>query len=413
MPEGFTEAGLERLRAVAEGHVGDDLVPGLVVLVSRGEHVHVEALGHLDIGGRPVARDSLFRIASTTKPITAAATLALVDEGLLALDEPVERFLPELADRRVLTRMDGPLEDTVPARRPITVRDLLTFTFGFGMVTDMFTADSPWPIVEAAQDLNTIGAPAPGAQPDPDTWIRKLGQLPLLAQPGEQWMYNTGASVLGVLCRRVSGQPFEEVLSTRILEPLGMHDTAFWTNDTARLATSYQPTPDGLVVRDPPDGDWSRPPAFPDGAAGLLSTVDDLLAFGQMFLRDGAPALSRESAQAMRTDQLTPEQRARGGLGPDFFSRLSWSFCQAVHNDGSFGWDGGLGTSWRVDPTKDLIVTVLTQRMWERSDPPQVHKDIQAAAYAAWPEGPQAENLIASPTATSPSSRTSARRPPR
>jgi CubicO group peptidase (beta-lactamase class C family) len=385
MADGFTQAGLERLHDTAERHVGDDLVPGLVALVAHGEHVHVEALGRLDIGGRPVARDSLFRIASTTKPITAIATLTLVDEGLLALDEPVTRLLPELADRRVLTRMDGPLEDTVPAERSITVRDLLTFTFGFGMVTEMFAAPSPWPVVAATRELSlkTLGPPAPKGQPDPDAWIAGLGTLPLMAQPGERWLYNTGASVLGVLCARAAGQPFPDVLSSRVFEPLGMRDTAFWTEDTDRLATSYQPTPDGLVINDPPDGDWGRPPVFPDGAGGLLSTVDDLLALGRMMLGDGSPVLSERSVRAMKTDQLTPEQKARGGLGPDFFRNQTWSFCQAVHADGSFGWDGGLGTTWRVDPARDLITIVLTQRMWERADPPQVHKDIQAAARAA------------------------------
>jgi CubicO group peptidase (beta-lactamase class C family) len=370
---------------VAERHVADDLVPGLVALVAHGQDVHVEALGHLDIGGRPVARDSLFRIASTTKPITAVATLALVDEGRLSLDEPVQRLLPELADRRVLVRVDGPIEDTVPAHRPITVRDLLTFTFGFGMLTEMFVAPEPWPVVAASEELRlkTIGPPAPGEQPDPDTWIAGLGTLPLLAQPGERWMYNTGAEVLGVLCARAADQSFPDVLASRVFEPLGMRDTAFWTTHTDRLATSYAPTPNGLVVRDPPDGAWSRPPSFPDGAAGLASTVDDLLAFGRMLAGDGSPVLSEQSARAMRTDQLTAEQRARGGLGPRFFDHLSWSFCQAIHDDGSFGWDGGLGTTWRVDPVNDLIMIVLTQRMWDRAEPPQVHRDIQAAAHAA------------------------------
>ena len=138
-------------------------MPGLVALVASGDDVHVEALGSLSIGGPPVQRDSLFRIASTTKPITGAVTMALVDEGLLALDEPVTRLLPELASPRVLRRMDGPLDDTVPAEREITVRDLLTFTFGFGMHIEMFTAATPWPIVTAATEaqLATIGPPDP------------------------------------------------------------------------------------------------------------------------------------------------------------------------------------------------------------------------------------------------------------
>jgi CubicO group peptidase (beta-lactamase class C family) len=382
---GLTAAGVERLHAAAERHVGEEKVPGLVALVACGSQVHAEALGRLAVGGPPVARDSIFRIASTTKPITAAATLALVREGLIGLDEPVERLLPELAGRRVLRRMDGPLDDTVPGARAITIRDLLTFTFGFGMVGEMFASPKPWPVVAATHQLRlaTIGPPDPPVPPDPDTWIAALGSLPLLAQPGERWMYNTGAQVLGVLAARAAGQPFSEALKTRIFEPLGMRDTGFWTADTPRFATAYQPAPGGLVVIDEPGGKWSRPPEFGDGAAGLVSTADDLLAFAQMLLRGGAAVLPPEAARAMTTDQLTPAQKARGGLLPGFFDGRSWGFCQAVYDSGAFGWDGGLGTSWLVDPSRDLTVIVLTQRMFESPDPPQVHRDIQAAAYAA------------------------------
>jgi CubicO group peptidase (beta-lactamase class C family) len=382
---GLTAAGLQGLHAAAERHVGDEKVPGLVALVARDGQAHVEALGTLAVGGPPVARDSIFRIASTTKPITAAVTLAVAAEGLIGLDEPVERLLPELAGRRVLRRVDGPLDDTVPAARAITVRDLLTFTFGFGMVGEMFASPTPWPVVAAVNELRlaTIGPPDPPVPPEPDTWIAALGSLPLLAQPGERWMYNTGAQVLGVLAARAAGQPFSEVLRTRIFQPLGMRDTGFWTADTWRLATAYQPTPDGLVVLDEPGGKWSRPPQFGDGAAGLVSTADDLLAFARMLLRGGAPILPADAVHAMTTDQLTAGQKARGGLLPGFFDGRSWGFCQAVYDSGAFGWDGGLGTSWLVDPSRDLTVIVLTQRMFESPDPPQVHRDIQAAAYAA------------------------------
>jgi len=385
MTEGLTAEGIDRLHAVVAEHVGNDRVPGLAALVSRGEQVHVEAQGSLSIGGAPVTRDSLFRIASTTKPITAAATLALIDEGLIALDEPVDTLLPELAHRQVLRRVDGPLDDTKPAGRPITTRDLLTFTFGFGMVMEMFTAQEPLPVVAAADALllGTFGPPAPDTQPDPDTWIAGLGSLPLIAEPGERWMYNTGASVLGVLLERAARQPLADVMRTRLFEPLGMRDTAFWTSQTSRLATAYQPTAGGLVVYDEPDGAWSRPPAFCDGAAGLVSTVDDLLAFARMLLDDGGSVLSEQSARAMTSDQLTEEQKARGGFGPDFFVGRSWGFCQQVLDSGTFGWDGGLGTSWLVDPNNDLVVIVLTQRMWESSQPPTVHTAIQAAAYQA------------------------------
>jgi CubicO group peptidase (beta-lactamase class C family) len=384
---GLTAGGLARLHAAAEQHVGDERVPGLVALVARGDQVHVEALGKLAVGvdGTPVARDSLFRIASTTKPITAAATMMLVDDGVIALDEPVDRLLPELSGRQVLRRPDGPLDDTTPAERAITVRDLLTFTFGFGSAVEMFTADVPWPVMEAenALRLATLGPPDPATQPDPDTWIAGLGTLPLLAQPGERWLYNTGASVLGVLAARASAMPYPEFLRSRLFEPLGMRDTAFFAADTSRLATSYLPTPDGLVVFDPPDGAWSRPPAFADGAAGLVSTADDLLAFARMLLRGGGPLLSADSVRAMTSDQLTPEQKARGGLWPDFFTGRSWGFCQAVLANSSYGWDGGKGTSWLVDPGYDLAVIVLTQRLFDGPQTPQVHRDIQAAAYAA------------------------------
>jgi len=382
---GLTAAGLKGLHAAAEPHVGDEKVPGLVALVACGGQVHVEALGRLTVGGPPVARDSIFRIASTTKPVTAAATLALAAEGLVGLDDPVDGLLPELAGRRVLRRMDGPLDDTVPAARAITTRDLLTFTFGFGMVGEMFASPQPWPVVAAAGELRlaAIGPPDPAVPPDPDAWIAALGSLPLLAQPGERWMYNTGAQVLGVLAARAAGQPFSEVLETRIFGPLGMRDTGFWTPDNHRLATAYQPTPGGLVVLDEPGGKWSRPPEFGDGAAGLVSTADDLLAFARMLLRGGAPVLPPGAVRAMTTDQLSPAQKARGGLLPGFFDGWSWGFCQAVHDSGAFGWDGGLGTSWLVDPSRDLTVIVLTQRMFDSPDPPQVHRDIQAAAYAA------------------------------
>jgi CubicO group peptidase (beta-lactamase class C family) len=186
-----------------------------------------------------------------------------------------------------------------------------------------------------------------------------------------------------VLAARAAGQPFSEVLATRIFEPLGMRDTGFWTDQIDRLATAYQPTPDGLMIVDEPDGKWSHRPEFDDAAAGLASTADDLLAFALMLLRGGAPVLPADAVRAMTTDQLTAAQKAGGGLLPGFFDGRSWGFCQAVYDNGAFGWDGGLGTSWLVDPSRDLTVIVLTQRMFESPDPPQVHRDIQTAAYAA------------------------------
>lgn len=385
MPNRLTAAGLAGLRAAAARHVAPDRVPGLVALVASGGQVHVEALGELTVGGPPVRPDSVFRIASVTKVVTGVATLALIEEGLIGLHEPVGELLPELARPRVLRQPDGPLADTVPAHRPITTRDLLTFTFGFGAVTEMFLAPEPWPVEAAARELRlaALGPPDPAHQPDPDTWLARFGSLPLLAQPGERWMYNTGACVLGVLLARAAGQSFGEVLRTRIFEPLGMADTAFWARAPDRLATAYQSAPAGLVVVDRPDGAWSRPPAFEDGAAGLVSTAGDLYAFARMLLGGGAPVLAPESVAAMTIDQLTREQKVHGGLGFDFFDHQSWSYCQAVQDTGAFGWNGGYGSSWLVDPVADLVVIGLTQRLFETPEPPRVHRDIQAAAYAA------------------------------
>jgi CubicO group peptidase (beta-lactamase class C family) len=252
-------------------------VPGLVALVSRGSEVHVETIGTKALGdSRPIARDTIFRITSMTKPITAAATMMLVEEGRLKLDDAVDRWLPELANRRVLRRLDGPLDDTVPAGRSITLRDLLTFRMGFGQLAG---PSQPYPIQQAAHDLElmTLGPPTPPTPLAADEWIRRFGSLPLMHQPGEKWMYNTGAHVLGVLLGRVSGQTLESFFYERVFEPLGMKDTAFSVphEKLARLATCYRQDPQTrkLVMFDGvEDSQWSHPPAFPDTAARNLTT---------------------------------------------------------------------------------------------------------------------------------------------
>jgi CubicO group peptidase (beta-lactamase class C family) len=384
MSNPLTQTGLARFSEIAHAAVGARSVPGMVALVARQDQVHVEAVGSLSFGGAAVRRDSLFRIASTTKPVTGAATLALIGEGILTLDEPVDRLLPELAHRRVLRRMDGPLDDTVAAERAITVRDLLTFTFGLGMVIEMFQSQRPWPVVaaEAELHLSTLNPPDLASQPDADTWIAGLGSLPLMAQPGARWLYGTGASVLGVLLARAAGMPLAEVLRTRIFTPLGMKDTAFWTPDTSRLATAYRD--DGLQVWDEPDGYWSKPPLFCDGAAGLVSTADDLLAFARMLLHDGASVLTADAVREMTHDQLTPAQRSSS---TGFLDGRSWGFCQSVVTEGpsagAFGWEGGFGSSWLVDPAHDLTMITLTQRQFPSELGYRIHSDLQAAAYAA------------------------------
>ncbi len=322
---GLSKARLGRMHDVMVGYVERGDVPGLVTLVSRRGEVHVDAIGMKAVGGSgPIRRDTIFRISSMTKPITAAATMILVEECNVRLDEPVDRLLPELAGRKVLKRLDGPLDDTVPANRPITVRDLLTFRMGFGQ---MMAPPDAYPILKAASEQQIgMGPPAPSTMPAPNEWIRRLGTLPLMHQPGEMWMYNTGSDVLGVLIARASGQALETFLRERIFEPLGMKDTGFSVPATNldRLATSYWTDPEtgALELSDEPEGgQWSRPPAFPSGAGGLVSTIDDYLAFGQMMLNKGKHGseriLCRPSVETMTTDQLTPEQKAVSGLVPD------------------------------------------------------------------------------------------------
>jgi CubicO group peptidase (beta-lactamase class C family) len=246
-------------------------------------------------------------------------------------------------------------------------------------------APATLPIQRAADDLALgQGPPAPATVPGPDEWIRRLGTLPLMHQPGEQWMYNTGSDVLGVLVARASGQTFDAFLHDRIFEPLGMRDTGFHTEDVERLATAYQPTADGVLVWDPPKGQWSRPPAFHDGAAGLVSTADDLLAFARMLLHGGDPVLTVDQVRELSRDQLTTEQRESGTA---FLGGRGWGLGTSVVLEGpwtgAFGWDGGLGTSFLVHPDRDLAVIVLTQRLFETPWASAVHTDLQAAALAA------------------------------
>ena len=399
MSSGLSKTRLARLHGVMAGYVDRGEVPGLVALVSRHGETHVEALGTKALGGSdPVRRDTIFRIASMTKPITAVAAMILVEECKLRLDDSVDELLPELADRRVLKRLDGPLDDTEPARRPITLRDLLTFRMGFGIA---MAPPGTYPIQSAADDLRLgQGMPQPSLPPEPDEWIRRFGTLPLMHQPGEKWMYHTGSDVLGVLIARASGQPFETFLQEHIFGPLGMKDTAFCVpaSKLDRLATSYATNPEtgALELYDPAEGgQWSHPPAFPSGGAGLVSTVDDYLAFGRMMINQGRHGnvriLSRPSVETMTTDHLTPAQKAVSGLMPGDFDNIGWGFGVAVVTRrehvaapvGSYGWDGGLGTSWRSDPREDIVAILLTQASWTSPVPPRVTRDFWTSVYQA------------------------------
>jgi CubicO group peptidase (beta-lactamase class C family) len=373
-----------RIDEVVERAVVQGQAPGVVAAVARGESVHVVTSGVMAVGGAAMRRDTLFRISSMTKPMTAAVVLSLVDDGLLELNGTVDVLLPELAGRRVLRSPAGPLNDTVAARRPITVRDLLTFTWGFGMQGAMFLARQPWPIVTAAaeRDLCTFGPPQPGAMPDPDTWMARLGELPLLAQPGERWLYQSGSQVLGVLAARVAGAALEDVMRERLLGPLGMKDTGFHAADPGRLATAYENRDGHFEMTDPPDGQWARAPLFADGSAGLVSSVDDMVAFGRMLMRGGSPVLRPGTAAEMTRDQLTTAQRANVWPGFSFLEDRGWGYGLSVLDDGRYTWEGGLGTAWSNLPSRDLTVVVLTQRSADETGLPPVCDDVLAAARA-------------------------------
>lgn len=398
----FSSARLSRAKDILRRHVERDVreggIPGLVALVSRRGEVHVEALGVRDLSSaEPVERDSVFRISSMTKPIIAAATLLLVEECKLRLDEPIDRWLPELSNRRVLRRIDSPLDDTVPARRPISVRDLLTFRMGFGQ---LLARPDAYPILRAANERQIgMGPPQPAGLPAPDEWMRRLGELPLMAQPGERWLYNTGSDVLGVLVARCSGQPLPEFLRQRLFEPLGMKDTAFSVAEDSigRFTTSYfnDFETGELSVFDPMAGQWSHPPAFPSGAGGLVSTIGDYHAFAHMLLdhgrHGGERILSRAAVELMTGDQLEPEQKALGGLLTDDFAHRGWGFGVSVVTHrrhlaepiGTYGWDGGLGSTWSSDPSEGVIALLLTNRMWTSPRRPNVALDFATAVYGA------------------------------
>ncbi len=376
MARSTSRAGLDRPHQAMAARVARDELPGMVTLIARDDDVHVDTIGVKAFGGDdPMRRDTIFRIASLTKPILATATMMLVEDGALALDEPVDRLLPELANRQVLKRVDGPLDETVPADRPITVEDLLTFRMGFGMIVEP-TFDPPFPIVKAVNELQLVmGPPDPRTPHTPDEWIKRFGTLPLMHQPGERWQYNAGSLVLSVLVPRAAGQPLEDFFRTRIFAPLGMTETGFSmpAEHIGRLPsyymTNFQTGKMELQTLSTPS-EWTAPPAFPSGAAGLLSTVDDYLAFARLLLNKGIHKgerlLSEESVTLMTTNRLTPEEIAGGG---PLLAGRGWGYGMAVVTTpdeawpvpGRYGWDGGYGTSWSNDPNRNLVAIVLTQ----------------------------------------------------
>ncbi|MFE3194250.1 serine hydrolase domain-containing protein [Nocardia sp. NPDC059240] len=373
---GFSADGLAKVREVLEGYVERGEVAGAVAMIYRhGELAQVDAVGRRDhAADLPMQRDTIFRIASMTKPITAVAALTLVQDGLIGLHDPIDPWLPELSNRTVLRDPEGPLDDVVPAERPITLEDLLTYRFGLG-----------WGISTLAPQLFALTAdPIAGAigvpnaeKLSPDEWLRKLGELPLIAQPGTVWRYHTASDVLGILLTRVTGQPLETVLRERVLDPLGMIDTGFTVPEAKRARLSVLYGPDSTELDRPATTAWATDPLFPSGGAGLVSTADDYSRFAHMLLNggelNGTRILSTELVSALTRDHLTPEQHAtppfNPPLGQAIWSDQGFGYGVKIQTEpnagvpspGTLSWPGGLGTDWHADPEKDLVALLFVQ----------------------------------------------------
>lgn len=333
-----------------------------------------------------------------TKQITAVATLMLVEDHRLRLDEAVDKWLPELANRKVLKHVNGPIDETVSAYRAITIEDLLTCRMGTGMV--LGTPDE-YLILKAIEEAGIVGfgAPEPLAPHSPDEWIRRLGELPLMHQPGEEWMYNTCFYVLGVLIARVSGLPLEAFLKERIFDPLGMKDTGFSVSPSqlSRLTSCYyfnSEIGELELADDRGNSQWGSPPIFPDAGAGLVSTIDDYFAFAKMLLNGGKidrlqRLLSKSSVDRMTRDHLTPIQKQRSSLYPGQWDQHGYGLGVSVVTEpgsetgyvGEYGWDGGYGSSWRTDPLEKRIGILFTERTFDAPSLPAVCRDFWTAAY--------------------------------
>lgn len=394
---GLSKSRLKRMSKVLSGYVERQDLPGMAYIVAHNDDVYVKTLGNMLVGeSSPLKRDAIFRIASLAKPITAVAAMILMEECKIRLDDSIENWLPELSNRRVLKSLSAQLDDTVPAQRAITLRDLLTFRMGFGSV---MAAPDTYPIQTMIRELKIggDGPPNPSLAPSTEEWLRGLSSLPLMAQPGESWMYHVSSDVLGVLIARVAGQSLGAFLRERVFEPLQMNDTAFSVPPAMidRLPGSYffSEKTGKLESYDGIDSYWRTEPAFESGGGGLVGTIDDYFAFSRMMLNKGTLGkkriLSRASVELMTAAHLSDDQRAAaaGFLG-DY---RSWGFGMSVdivrdeifHTPGRFGWDGGFGTSAYTDPAENMIGILFTQRMMDSPQPPRVFTDFWTLAYGA------------------------------
>ncbi len=369
---GFAPEGLKRLTSSLKPFVDEGEAVGLVTLVYRhGEVAQVDALGWQDRDAKvPMARNAIFRIMSMTKPVVSVVTLMLLEEGKLRLTDPVTKWLPELANMKALRTPGGPVEDTAPASRAITVLDLLTHRAGFAY---NFTTTGP-----LAKALNEkLFGPA-AADFTGEQWVKTLATLPLTNDVGAQWQYGVSFDVLALLIERASGVPFQDFMQQRIFTPLGMADTAFYVSKekAGRVAGLYGFGPDGKRTLVPIPLK-TAPPKFASGGGGLYSTADDYLKFARMLLGGGkldkTRLVSRQSVALMTTNWLTAEQRKVPFAGMDYWGGQGFGLGVAVVDDiarysalgsasaGSYYWPGAFGTWWLADPKEDMILIYMVQ----------------------------------------------------
>jgi CubicO group peptidase (beta-lactamase class C family) len=387
--------------AAIGGLVDAGHLAGAATLVWRdGQLIQNACVGWRDVEAKlPIERGTLFRIASMTKPITSVAALMLVEEGEIALSDPITRWAPEFSKMRVLRSPTATLDQTDAAVRPITFEDLLTHRAGL-----TYGAFWPGPLARAYDDA--LGGDI-DSDVAPDDWIAALAKLPLIDQPGHALHYGHSTDLLGLLIARVEGAPLADVLARRIFRPLGMKDTGFTVppEKASRRARPYGFDEEGrLVPRATCPGGSTMPErpedmAYVSGGQGLWSTVDDYAAFARMFIGagavDGVRLLRADTLAMMTTNQLTPTQRASAEVGgmPLFAAGHGFGMGVAVVLEqdkalqtvcgggvGAVGWPGGFGGWWQADPGDHSVLIFLAHNMVERD---QFANGIGFGVYAA------------------------------
>ena len=370
---GFEMEGLKHAPDTLQGAIDSgDLAGGLTLIWRKGEIVQVAVRGKRDLASdAPVKRDTIFRIASMTKPITTVAALILMEEGKLSLNDPITKWAPEFATMRVMKNAEGALDDTVPAERDITIEDLMTHRSGLA-----YGFSAVGPIAHAYEAA--LGDILNGTM-GPDEWLKALASLPLLHQPGDRFFYSVATDVLGFIVGRIAGTSFRDFLIERIFQPLRMIDTDFYIHPEKRdrAAVVYRMVEETGALEPVTFHRHDTAPAYCGGGGGLVSTADDYLRFARMLLNNGevddVRLLKAETVAMMRTNRLTDAQREIPFMGMPFWIGQGFGLGLSVildaekqawmgaASDGSFGWPGAFGTWWQADPALDMILIYLVQ----------------------------------------------------